>query len=513
MPEPIVRLEQIEKVYENGVVANRGVDFDLVPGEVHAIVGENGSGKTTLMKILFGLEQPTAGKIYLRGQPTVIDSPKKAISLGIGMVHQHFMLVDSFTALENLMLGEEPKNGTGINWSAARKRAEELMDKYKMRIPLDTPVGQLSVGIKQKIEILKALLRDAHILILDEPTAVLTPQETEELFVQMDFIKQQGHTLIFISHKLREVMQVADRVSVLKKGEFLGTWLTAEVNEEFLSRQMVGRDVQESYERKESKLSEPIMETRALSTPAIQGSNSLSDISIRLRPGIITGVVGIEGNGQSTLVKLLTGQMHRYEGDIILKDKKLVAETIGALRTEGLAYVPEDRMIEGISVRSTLQEGLTGGMYDKADYQKGGLMDLKKLGKFSEDLISHYQIVAKNKDQPVGSLSGGNIQKAVVAREFSGSPEVLILEEPTRGIDVGAAEMVHKETIRMRDAGCAVLLISSDLAEVMKLSDILYVITEGKFVGRFTRGEIDTMDEQTLGRYMLGLETREVSAL
>lgn len=504
MSEYVLELKNIMKLYSNGVVANRDVNFQLKEGEIHAIVGENGAGKSTLMKILFGMEQPTSGEILFKGERVNIDSANKAIELGIGMVHQHFMLVPSFTIAQNMILGMEPHIGIRVDYNKATKMIEELSNIYNFHLDPNLKAMELSVGMKQKVEILKALLRGANILILDEPTAVLTPQETEELFIQLKNLKDKGHTIIFISHKLREVKSICDRVTIIRKGMTKGTYNVSDVSEQEISRLMVGRDVVLKYNKASNEMGEPVLKIKTLNCENSEGKVVLNNINFTVNRGKILGIAGVEGNGQRELINIITGQKRNYTGEALFKEKSICNMTIQELRRFGMSYVPEDRMTQGVAGGAFIKENLIANRYDKKEMRKGLLLDSKKVNKLAEELVEGYDIVCKTPEQKVESLSGGNIQKVVVARECSVNPEVLIAEQPTRGVDVGAAEIIHKEIVKLRDEGAAVLLISADLNEAMELSDSLMVMYDGEIVAYIDNPSQTT--EEELGLFMLGIK-------
>ncbi|MBS4536767.1 ABC transporter ATP-binding protein [Clostridium sp. D2Q-14] len=504
MDNYILELKNIMKLYNNGVVANKKVNFELKEGEIHAIVGENGAGKSTLMKILFGMEQPTSGEIFFKGKKTNIEGSDKAIEMGIGMVHQHFMLVPSFTIAQNMILGMEPKKGISIDYNKATDMIKDLIKVYNLKVDPNMKTEDLSVGMKQKVEILKALLRGAKILILDEPTAVLTPQETDELFVQLKKLKENGHTIIFISHKLREVKSICDRVTVIKKGLTMGTYNVSDMTEQEISNIMIGRDVVLKYDKRKNEKGEALLKVENLSYKGIEGNYILKDINFTLNRGNILGIAGIEGNGQRELISIITGNKKNYEGNVFLGEKSIQKLSIGEIKNYGMSYIPEDRMTDGVAKEAFIMENLIGNRYKSSELNNGLLFDMNKINKLSEELVSSYDVVCKDIEQKVESLSGGNIQKIVVARECSIDPEVLIAEQPTRGVDVGAAHFIHEEIIKLRDDKTAVLLVSADLNEAMELSDSLIVMFEGKIVAYFE--DVKETDEEELGLYMLGIK-------
>ncbi|HBT50229.1 MAG: ATPase component of uncharacterized ABC-type transporter [Caldanaerobacter subterraneus] len=500
----ILKMQNITKVYPNGIVANKRVNFSVNEGEIHALVGENGAGKTTLMKILFGLEQPEEGAIYLNGKKVSINSPFIAIKNGIGMVHQHFMLVPSLTVAENIVLGIEPRKRGFIDFKKAVEITEELAQKYNLKVDAKAVVRDLPVGMKQKVEILKALLRGAKILILDEPTAVLTPQETEELFEELLRLKEKGHTIIFISHKLREVKQISDRVTIMRHGKNVGVFKTSEVTEQDISKLMVGRDVVLKIEKTQHKPGEVVLEVKNLTWINEWGKPTLKNVSFSVRSGEILGVAGVEGNGQRELVEIITGLRKFDKGDLLLDGKIINNLSIKERRELGISYIPEDRMVYGVAAEASIAENLIADRFEKREFNHGILTNIRKIASFSKYLIEEFKIQCSSFNQKVKMLSGGNIQKVVVAREFSSGPKLLIADQPTRGIDVGATELIHKKIIELRDRGTAVLLISADLNEIMELSDTLIVMFGGEIVAYFD--DLSKVTEEELGTYMLGLK-------
>lgn len=505
----ILEMKNIFKVYPNGVVANDHVSFSIKKGEIHALLGENGAGKSTLMKILYGIEIPEEGEIYLNGEKVNIKSPEDAIQLGIGMVHQHFMLVPSFTIAENIVLGIEPrKNKIFVDKEKAIKLAEEIANKYNFNIDVTLRVENLSVGTKQKVEILKALYRGADILILDEPTAVLTPQETEELFVQLEELKKNGHTIIFISHKLDEIKRICDRLTILRNGKNMGTYDNEDLTTDQISRLMVGRDIVLTFDLKEPELKKTALKVRNLNVIGINGKKKVDNISFDLKEGEILGIAGVEGNGQRELVDVLTGLNKNYAGDYYIYDVDARNLNIKEMRDLGLSYVPEDRMTVGVARNMDILSNLFANQYEKKEYSSKFFLNRKNMEKRAEQLIKDFSIKAKSYKQEVGMLSGGNIQKVVVARELSNEPKIIIANQPTRGIDVGAQEFIREKIVEFRDKGAAIILISADLNEVLELSDRLAVMYKGKFTGIFTN--VKQVTEEELGRYMLGLKKDDV---
>jgi simple sugar transport system ATP-binding protein len=502
----LLTLHDISKVYDNGVIANKNIAMEFRRREIHAIVGENGAGKTTLMNILFGLVQPTSGSIVHDGYKVSFSSPSDAIALGIGMVHQHFMLVPSFTVFENITLGHEGVRLGFLSEKESRRRAESLCEQYQFSLPLDTPVNQLGVSVKQKVEILKLLYQGATILIMDEPTAVLTPQETEQLFTQLRRFREIGHTILFISHKLQEVKEISDRISVIRKGACLGTWNTGAVTVEDISELMIGRKVEYEYSeiKQEVPATKPCVEVKNL-VFADEGVQKLKSLSFEINPGEILGVVGVEGNGQAELVQVLFGYKQPSGGTVSVDGVDLAGKSIKQIRQEAnVAYIPEDRMRQGIASRGTVAENLIASYFERPALNKKWWMDSRSIRKTCERLIEQFAISCQSCETAVYSLSGGNIQKVVVAREANAEPRFLIADQPTRGVDIGSASAIHKILIGLRNSGKAILLLSADLGEAIAMSDRLIVMFSGEIVALFNKPQEVT--EQELGLYMLGIK-------
>ncbi|NQT59514.1 MAG: ABC transporter ATP-binding protein [Bacteroidetes bacterium] len=507
--EPILRLDNITKVYP-GVVANKNISFDLQEGEIHAICGENGAGKTTLMRILFGMERPSGGVIHFRGKPTNITSPQDAINLGIGMVHQHFMLVPSFTVAENLVLGIEPSNYTRINKRKAIKKTREIAERYNLNVTPEAKVEDISVAMMQKLEILKALYRGAKILILDEPTAVLTPQETEELFDELILLKEKGHTIIFISHKLKEVKAISNRTTVIRRGEVVGTYRTEDVTETQISEMMIGKLIMKRSKMEKQPLGRKILQVESLSLTAKSGKKILDSINFTIQEGEILGIAGVEGNGQNQLVSILTGKTPVSEGTISFMGNSIEANGIHHMRSLGMAYIPEDRMKEGCAREAMVWENLITNKIDTKEYAAANILKLRKLKNDADSLIETYDILCSDSSKQVSLLSGGNIQKVVVARECSSDPHLLIADQPTRGVDVGAAARIHQKIRKLSSDNKAVLLISADLTELLEVCTSLVVMFEGQITAWFK--DITRMDEKDLGLYMLGIKHQEMDS-
>lgn len=511
MNEYILSMKNITKVYSNGFIANKNINLNVKKGEIHALAGENGAGKSTLMKILFGIEQPTEGKIILKGKEIKIESPISAINNGIGMVHQHFMLAQSLTVAENMIMGIEPKKFGLIDYDKAYSMVEEICEKYNFDIDPKAKVGDLPVGVKQKIEILKALLRGAEVLILDEPTAVLTPQETKELFVQLKKLKDNGHTIIFISHKLKEIKEICDSITILRNGKLIEELKVNDVSEQEISRKMVGRDVVLKVEKEKAAPTEVILSVRDLKVTDSIGKKKLNGVNFDVRKGQILGIAGIEGNGQREIAETITGLLSEYEGIIKIKDIDIKSKRIREIRELGTSHIPEDRMTYGVSSEVSITDNLIVDRYYKEQYNKKIIFNEKVINEEVDSLIKSYLIKCDDREQPIYMLSGGNIQKVVVAREFSSNPSLIIVNQPTRGIDVGSIEFVRKRIVELRDQGVAILLISADLNEVLELSDSLIVVCDGSIAAYFDDSNVVT--EEELGEYMLGINKMSDEAI
>ncbi|MFO7886881.1 MAG: ABC transporter ATP-binding protein [Eubacteriales bacterium] len=447
MSEMILEMKNILKIYPNGIVANEHVNFSVKKGEIHALLGENGAGKSTLMKVLFGIEQQEEGEIYHKGEKISINSPHEAIEKNIGMVHQHFMLVPSLTVAENIILGIEPKkNKIFTDMEEAIRISEDIAKQYNFNIDVTKKIQDISVGTKQQVEILKALYRGADILILDEPTAVLTPQETKELFDQLRKLKDKGHTIIFISHKLDEIKAVCDRLTIMRSGKSIGTYETKETSTEEMSKLMVGRDVFLTFDKEKSEPKETVLKVRNLCHMNPAGKKTLNNITFDLKKGEILGIAGVEGNGQGQLFSILTGLISHYSGSVKILGKEAKELTIKEIRDSGVSYIPEDRMIYGCAEDMDILHNLISDKFDKEKFSSKYMLKSDKIEDFSSKLIEEYSIKADSYKQNISMLSGGNIQKVVVAREFSAEPTLILANQPTRGIDVGAAEYRNRNT-------------------------------------------------------------------
>lgn len=504
----ILEVKDLTKIYPGGVLANHQVNFSVEKGEIHALVGENGAGKSTLMKMLYGIESVTSGEIFVEGEKVEFSSSKDAIAMGIGMVHQHFMLVDSLTGAENMMLGM-PKRKQFTNRKQEVEETENVAAEYNFEIDAAKKVRDMSVGMKQKLEILKALYRNAKILILDEPTAVLTPQETEELFERLKELKDKGMTIIFISHKLKEVKQICDRLTILKAGETHGTYEVAKVSEADISRLMVGKEISFEYEKTPIEVGKEILSVENLYYTDAFGVRRIQDLSMNVREGEILGIAGVDGNGQSELISIITSSLRSDSGKICFQGEDVTGMDIGKLRKRGLAYIPEDRMLDGCAPQMSVQENL---LVSNIDTFTNGLrlIDKKKVDNHAHELIREFQVKTPSEKQTIKSLSGGNIQKAIIAREFTAKSSLLILNQPTRGVDIGAISFIHHKILEKREERESIILISADLSEIISLSDRIIVMHKGRVVAEFDNTKTKVTDKE-LGLYMLGIKTQNLN--
>ncbi len=505
MTGKLLEMKNITKVYPNGVVANEGINFSAEKGEIHALMGENGAGKSTLMKILFGAEQPESGEIFLRGEKVTINSPLEAIDLGIGMVHQHFMLVDHLTVMENIVLGMEPKKGVFMDIEEARKQVQAASDKYNFKINPDEKVMHLNVSQKQKVEILKVLIRGAEILIMDEPTAVLTPQETEELFVQLKELKAEGHTIIFISHKLKEITDICDRMTIMRAGKEVGAYDVEGVTTDQISSLMIGRDFVKEIKKDKAQPGEVVLDVKDLTAFNEEGIEVVKNVSLKVREGEIVGIAAVEGNGQRELLDAVTGLGLYAAGEIKVDGKETSGKNITLeRRNQGLVHIPEDRFTYGVMSEGSVSDNMIANRFSNKEFNKGLFLDSKHINKLVSELIVEYEVKTDSPNSPVKMLSGGNVQKVVAAREMSYPMKLLVADQPTRGIDVGTADFIHRRIIELRDEKVAVILSSADINEVLELSDSLIVMYDGKISGYFK--ETKGLTEEELGLYMLGLK-------
>ena len=486
-----------------GVLANDRVDFDVRSGEVHALLGENGAGKSTLMKVLYGLYNPDEGEIFLEGKRIQIASPTKAIELGIGMIHQHFMLVPSLTVAENVALGLPSSRGLITDLDRVSKRILELAEIYGLRIDPEAFVWQLSVGQQQRVEIIKALYRGASLLILDEPTAVLTPQEVDELFVIMRQMVKDGHALIFISHKLHEVVEISQRVTVLRDGRKIGTRPTAETTRQDLANWMVGREVGFVPDRGLSTIGEGRLRLENVSSGSDRGTPGLREVNLEVCSREILGVAGVSGNGQRELAEVCTGLRKITGGRILLEGGEVSGLTPGELIDRMLSYIPEERMRDGMIKEFTISENMILREHHKKPFSSAGFLNLGNISRYTDKLVHEYQVKTPSLETPAKSLSGGNIQKVILARELSRKPRVIIAAQPTRGLDIGATEYVRARLIEERRNGTAILLISEDLDEILTLSDRIAVMFEGRIMDILPRA---LAVPEKLGLLMAGVQ-------
>ncbi|MBP5158820.1 MAG: ABC transporter ATP-binding protein [Lachnospiraceae bacterium] len=495
-----------------GIIANDNITLQLKKGEIHALLGENGAGKSTLMSVLFGLYQPEEGVIKKDGKVVSIKDPNDANDLGIGMVHQHFKLVECFTVLDNIILGVEPNKMGFLQKDEARKKVLALSEKYGLNIDPDALIEDITVGMQQRTEILKMLYRDNEILIFDEPTAVLTPQEIHELMHIMKNLAAEGKSILFISHKLAEIMEVSDRCSVLRKGKYIGTVETKDTTMAELSAMMVGRNVNFHVEKKPATPGENVLTIENMTVASkVHKNNAVKNVTLHVRAGEIVCIAGIDGNGQTEFVHALTGLEPMVSGKIVLNGTDLSDASIRRRSVLGMSHIPEDRHKHGLVLDYTLEDNLVLQRYFEPEFtNKAGFLKRQNIRSYAEKLIDQYDV--RSGQGPITmarSMSGGNQQKAIIAREIDKAPEILVAVQPTRGLDVGAIEYIHKQLVAQRDAGKAVLLVSLELDEVMDVSDRILVMYEGELVGQFEQGKVT---EEELGLYMAGAKRDEVKA-
>ncbi|MGN0905598.1 MAG: ABC transporter ATP-binding protein [Bullifex sp.] len=509
MSEYAIEMLGITKTFP-GIIANDNVDLRVRTNEVHAILGENGAGKSTLMSVLFGAYAPDGGEIRIKGKKVDIKNPNVATELGIGMVHQHFKLVHNYTVTENIVLGREPRNRFGIvSLTQAEKKVKELSERYGLSVDPRAKIDDITVGQQQRVEILKTLYSDSDIIILDEPTAVLTPQEIDELMEIIRTLKREGKTIVLITHKLKEIKAVADRCSVLRRGRFIGCVdITPETSEQELATMMVGRSVRFDIDKAPCKPGEAVLEIRNLSVKDSVGTMKVRDLSLTVRRGEIVGIAGVDGNGQSELLYALSGLSPVASGEIVLSGKVINKDTIMERIEEGMGHIPEDRRKHGLVAGLTVAENLALKDFNSDKYSgKFGMLNFRAMEENAEKLINEFDIrTAQGALTEAGSLSGGNQQKVIVAREISLSPDVLLIAQPTRGLDVGAIEYIRKRIVGERDKGRAILLVSFELDEIMNLCDRIATISKGSIVGVFDRSEVTS---QEIGLMMTGIKKEE----
>jgi ABC-type uncharacterized transport system ATPase subunit len=482
-----LEMRNMTKIYGD-FTANDHISFSLQAGEVHAIVGENGAGKTTLMRMLYGMEQPTAGQIYLNGQPVELQGPHDAIRHGIGMVHQHFMLFPDFTVAENIVIGYEPKKAGLFHRERAREEVRQLANRYGIPIDPDARLSDCAVGEQQRVEILKVLYQGADIIVLDEPTAVLTPLEVKGLLATIRHLAHGGKSVILITHKLQEVMEVADRITVLRNGKVTGTVTRQETTTDELARMMVGRELQPSGERIKQD-GKPLLEVQQI-TVRSGGSRPLVDqVSLTVNHGEIVGIAGVSGNGQSELLQAITGLRHADEGRVMLAGRDVTNRPVAEIRQAGLAHIPEDRYLWGAAKQESVAENALMGYHRQPAFTRGGVILRDAFRKLAAEWMDRFAIKASSLQEKAGNLSGGNLQKLIVARELGQNTPLLIAAEPTRGVDIGAMETIHQALLEKRNNGDGILLVSSELTEILSLSDRILVMYEGRIVGELERSE------------------------
>lgn len=501
---PVVELKQITKRFP-GIVANDSISLTLRKGEIHALLGENGAGKSTLMNILFGLYQPDEGSIEMDGKPVTIDNPNTAIKYGIGMVHQHFKLVQPFTVTENIILGMEPKKGTNIDYKSASAKVAKLSEQYGLQVNPNSKIQDISVGMQQRVEILKTLYRGADILIFDEPTAVLTPQEIVELMAIMRRLVAEGKSIILITHKLKEIMEISDRVTIIRRGKVIDTVDTNQTNPNDLAEKMVGRRVSFKIDKADPQIGEPVLTMNEVKLTSKDNVPLLNGIDLTVRAGEIVGIAGVDGNGQTELIEALTGLRKVNSGTITLSGTNITNLSARKIIENGISHIPEDRHKHGLVLDFSIRENMILETYYKRPFSKGVLLEQDVITEHAEKLVKAFDVRTPSIETKARSLSGGNQQKAIIAREIDKNPDLLIAAQPTRGLDVGAIEFVHQQLIKQRDEGKAVLLISFELDEIINVADRIAVIYGGKIIGEVYPK--DTNDQE-LGLMMAGFKEK-----
>ncbi|MCR5100706.1 MAG: ABC transporter ATP-binding protein [Butyrivibrio sp.] len=502
----VIQMKDIVKKFGD-FTANDHINLTVHKGEVHAILGENGAGKSTLMNVLYGMYRPTSGSIYVNGQEAIIDNPQKAISLGIGMVHQHFMLVQPFTVTENIILGMEPMNGITVDLKSAREKIIELSEKYNLMVDPDAKIEDISVGMQQRVEILKVLYRGANILILDEPTASLTPQEIIDLMDIIHNLTKDGKSVILITHKLKEIKLAADNCSIIRRGKYIDTVNVEKTTEDELASMMVGRQVSFKVDKKPQTPGEVVLEVKDLHGKDYRGVEILKGLNLKVRRGEIVGLAGVDGNGQSQLIEIITGLSKAESGNVLMHGEDVVNKSPKYIFDKGITSIPEDRQKHGLVLPFTVSENLVLQNFGNEEFSNHGILDKKKIKNHATELIEKFDIrPVGSEDRPAGTLSGGNQQKVIIAREVTNNSDLLIAFNPTRGLDVGAIEFVHKYLVEQRNKNKAVLLVSFELSEIISLSDRIDVIFDGQIAGSINDGKFD---EATLGYMMAGGKANE----
>ena len=500
--KPIIEMRSITKRFLD-VIANKDINFTLFPGEIYALLGENGAGKTTLMNILFGYYSCDEGDIYIKGEKVKLSSPKDAISRGVGMIHQHFTLVPSQTVLENIIVGTDSGKGIFLNQKSAKAKLFQLQERFGLQVDPEAKVWTLAVGEKQKVEILKALYRNVDILIMDEPTSVLAPSETIELFKTLKSLAKEGRSIIFISHKLNEVMEISDRIVILRNGEVVAEKKTSETNTKELANLMVGREILERIKRKEVALGKPVLEIDNLTVINDKGLEAVKKVNMVVRENEILGIAGVSGNGQRELSEVLFGLREPVTGSIKINGKPLkTGSPVSAIQL-GIGRVPEDRIETGLMMDLSVEENMILENHISPNFHNIGLINFKNIHHFSDALIKKYSIKTAGRNAEVKSLSGGNLQKLILARELDGKPIFVVASQPTRGLDVGAMEYIHQRMLEEKERGAAVVLISEDLDEIFTLSDRIMVMYEGKVMGDVP---IEKASREQIGLLMCGVK-------
>ncbi|WP_321387494.1 ABC transporter ATP-binding protein [uncultured Enterococcus sp.] len=498
--ETVLELKHISKAF-GSFMANEDINFQLKKGEIHALLGENGAGKSTLMNIVFGLYQPTEGEIFIHGKQEVMDSPNRAIDLGIGMVHQHFKLVEPFTVTENIIIGTEPKKGIKIDIEKARQDVIVLSEKYGLDIDQDAKIEDINVGMQQRVEIIKTLYRGAEILIFDEPTAVLTPQEITEFLDILKKLVAEGKSIILITHKLKEIMAAADSCTIIRRGKVIDTVTVSETTTDTLAEMMVGKTVQFSTEKTSASPKEVLLEVKDLVVENAHGKNSINHLSFDIKAGEILGIAGVDGNGQTELIEAITGMKKVTSGEILLEGQPITNHSPRDITQAGVSHIPEDRHKYGLVLDFSVSENSILQTYYKPEITPRGLIDREAVKQLTNGFIEEFDIRVPSSETIARSLSGGNQQKLIIAREMNMKPQVMVAVQPTRGLDVGAIEFVHKQLIALRDQNVAVLLVSFELEEILNVSDRILVLFDGQVIGE-TRPETTT--DRELGLMMAG---------
>ena len=497
---PLLELKSISKYY-SGFCANHEIHLTVEAGQVYGLLGENGAGKSTLMNILYGLEQPDTGVIRIDGKEVTITSPKMAIRQGIGMVHQHFMLIPALTVVENIILAMDEKRSILFDKKQVADRILALSDRYQLKVDPYAKVADLTVGQQQRVEIVKAIYRDCRLLILDEPTAVLTPREIEELCSIIRQLKEENKSVIFITHKLNEVMKVSDRICVLRSGEKVADLVAADTDKPGLAALMVGKTVQFQVEKEERTPGKEVLSVSGLVVTLKNGHRAVDNLSLKVREGEIYGIMGVDGNGQSELIQAIAALTGSDAGHIRILGRDMAGATPGQVLDCGVSHIPEDRQHVGIAMKKSLMENLVLYSYKKKELKRGVFLDWRKVRHFASELVEKYNVKTPKLEIPIGYLSGGNQQKAVVARELEKSPRLLLAVHPTRGVDIGAIEFIHKQIVEARNRGCGVLLVSTEMDEILALSDRIGVIYEGKILGEMDQKDADL---ERIGLLMAG---------